>query len=541
MKSPGGLRTLVWLVPLALAAIYVVVFVAQFHRDITELAWSSDYASGFTVPETIVAEGKGTHMLMGSAAEWVPLWFGLLTARLPLHRTLWEVIPTLLFIATVLTVGWSVARVADRRAGILAVLLGFVLSPLALVFLMAPVAHNTVYLCTALLGAYVVWLTLAERRRLAFAIAVPLLAGVVLGLCLASDSLVAVSAVVPLGVTAILAGLRRERRSRIVSASAIATIVVALPVAKLTSSVMYSAGYLKETTPAEIVPLSQLPERAKLLFKGLKALFNGYLGVEKPGFLHTPLGFASDVVMSAALLALVALGAISAVRLIVSGLPKRGALAPVKLARSLHIVYWVVAAGAACGSFWLAAETGGGTNLHESYYGVAVFSVAAVIPLLLSIRSPLRWLLPAGVAVYFAASLAGLTSNYVNVSPAIEAYAPTVERVAESNHVTTGYGGYGWGSSLTWQSHGRVTVRPVEECQSPEGVGFCPFYLVAPTSWYVPRRRKTFLIVDGEEPWLSQLPAGLGKPLTGYEFGAIRVYIYPYDIAERLGPVSLGP
>jgi hypothetical protein len=548
----AGLSALVWLVPLALAAGYVVVFLVQLPHNITTLAWSSDYASGFTLPETLVRTGPGGNTVMGSAAEWVPLWFGLLTARLPLHRELWGVMPTLLFAATALTVGWSVDQIAERRAAVLAVLLGLIASPLALEFFLAPVAHNTVYLFTALLGAYLIWLARGEGRRRVTTLTVPPLLGVALGTCLASDVLLAATAVVPLALTAILAGCRRERRSRIVAASALCTVVVAVPIAELTSSIMHSLGYLKFLTPAKAVPLSELPERAKLLFNGLKVLFNGYLGGPKgPGTLQSVLGLASDIVMCAALLALVVVGAITTIRFISSGLRRGATQGPLQLGRSLHIIYWFASAAGACGAFWVAAETGGGTNLHESYYGTVIFSVAAVIPLLLSrrssvrspagssARSPARWLILLGTTIFFAASLIGLTSTPFEVSEWIARDAPSITKIAQANHLTYGYGGYGEGSSLTWHTHGRVTVRPLMECLNPSGPDICPFYLVAVPSWYVPQQRHTFLLVDSEEPWLRSLPSGLGKPLATYAIGAaMHMYIYPYDIASRLGPAS---
>jgi len=531
------LPTLAWLIPLLIAAAYLVVFVVQLPHDITALSWSSDYASGFTLPETLVKTGPGGNTVMGSAAEWVPLWFGLLTARLPLHRELWEIAPTLLFLTTALTVGWSVLRVADWRAAVLAVLIGLVASPLALMFLIAPVAHNTVYLCTALLGAYLIWLARGEGRSRLTAVAVPLILGVVVGACLASDVLLAATAVVPLGLTAVLAGVRRDRRSRIVSLSALATVAVAIPIAALTSSIMRSFGYIKVPTPAKAVLLSELPERAQLLFKGLKALFNGYLGgPQGPGTLQSVLGIACDVVMSAALVALLVLGCVATVKLISTGLRRHAAQSPIELSRSLHIVYWVTSACAACGAFWVAAETGGGTNLHESYYGTVIFSVAAVVPLLLSTASRARWLVPAGASIFFAASLVGLMGATFDITSWIARDASSIARIAQANHATYGYGGYGEGAPLTWNTHGRITVRPLMSCSNPAGADVCPFYLVAVPSWYVPQQRHTFLLVDSEEPWLSALPSGLGRPLQTYAIGALRMYIYPYDIASRLGP-----
>jgi hypothetical protein len=524
-----------WLIGLAIAGAYLVVFVARLPHNITEITWDSDYSSEYVVPETIAHTGTDGHTVIASSGQWVGLWFGLLTAKLPLHRAIWNVAPTLLFMATALIVGWSVAQISTRRAALLAVLLGLVASPPAVAFFLAAGAHNTVYPCTALLGAYLIHLTRARRRR-AVALALPPIAGLAIGVCLASDLLVAVTALIPLALTAILAGLTRDRRSKAIVLSALVTVAVAVPVAKLTTAIMHSLGFLTLATPEKTVPLAELPERARLLFDGLETLFNGALPPGTPDSLHSTVGIVSDVVMSAALLALLLSGLYATAKLIASGVRRRSASASPQLARSLYVVYWSISAATACGAFWLAAETGGGTDLHNSYYATVIFSVAAVIPLLLSSGSLARWLIPTGAAIFFAASLIRLTGGYLNFGGASASTAPAIVQAAEANHVTYGYGGYGEGSNLTWHSHGRVTSRPVLACSNPYGASICPFYMESVPSWYVPRPRHTFLLVDSQEPWVNALPEGLGKPLAVYTFGVISMYIYPYDIASRLGP-----
>jgi hypothetical protein len=54
--------------------------------------------------------------------------------------------------------------------------------------------------------------------------------------------------------------------------------------------------------------------------------------------------------------------------------------------------------------------------------------------------------------------------------------------------------------------------------------------------WYIPRHRRTFLLVDPNELYVTSLPPGLGAPLAVYPLGSIDMYIYSYDIASRLGP-----
>jgi hypothetical protein len=102
--------------------------------------------------------------------------------------------------------------------------------------------------------------------------------------------------------------------------------------------------------------------------------------------------------------------------------------------------------------------------------------------------------------------------------------------------VTYGYAGYWDASSLTWSSREQVLVRPLSECGNPAGAAICPFFLERVPSWYVPQQRHTFLLVDPASQYVVTLPAGLGPPLESFSIGPMRMYIYPYDVASRLGP-----
>jgi hypothetical protein len=526
--------TIAWLIPVAIATVYVIVFVFSLSHNLARLAWNPSVSSAFTMAETLVKTGAGGATAMGSTPQWASLWFGLATATLPLHRALWEIAPTLMLVATSLIVGWSVSQLADRRAAVLAVLVGVIASPLALTFFMAPFSHNTVYPCTALLGAYLIWLARERPHGKLTAIALPPLLGVVVGACLSSDFLLAATAVIPLTLAALLAGVRRDRRSRLLALSALVTVAVAVPVSKLTSSIMRSSGYLTLPTPVHRAALSELPSRARLLFKGLQALFNGNLGYEKPGALHVPLGIACDVVMSAALLALLVIAIRAAVSLLASTL-RRGAKHSIEeLARPLHIIYWVSAAAIPAAAFWIAGE--GPVTTHESYYATSIFAVAAVLPLFLSRSALTRFLIPAGASVLFAASLVGLKDNYINISEQLSHSVPSITRIAAAYHVQVGYANWGDASPLTWSTHNRVIVRPVVECGTPEAPGLCPGFQAYVPSWYIPAQRRTFLLVEANGVDLSAAPASLGKPIAAYAFESMRMYIYPYDIASRFGP-----
>jgi hypothetical protein len=531
MERTLDLPAPLWLVPLALAALYLIVFVVGLPHNIAELGWNSSVGSAFVMPETLARTGTDGLAVMGSTGQWVALWFGLATAGLPLHRELWGVAPTLLFVATALIVGWSVLRVSGRRAALLAVLIGLLASSPALGFLMAPFSHNVVFPCTALLGAYLVWLARGAGRSRLVAFAVPPLLGVIAGTCLSSDILLASTAMVPLAITAILAGMRGDRRARIVALSALTTVVVAIPVAKLTSTTMGSLGYVTLPTPLKLAALSELPARAKLLLEGLQSLFGGYLGgPEGPGALHAPLGAASNVVMAATLLTLLALGVRGIAALLA---PER---APAQLARWLHVVYWVGSAATACAAFWLAGE--GTTATHYSYYDTVIFAAAAVVPPLLSSGAPARWAIWAGATVFFAAGVVGLTSDFMSVAPPLERNARTIARIAAASDVQVGYSNWADAEGLTWGTHNGVIARPVVECPTAQGVSLCPGFQTYIRSWYVPRERRTFLLVEANGVDLASVPPGLGKPLASYSFESMRMYIYPYDIASRFAFAS---
>ncbi len=524
---------LAWLIPCGIAAAYLSVFVVRLPHNLSILGWNSDFASGFTVPTTVVETGTGGHTVLGTYGLYVPLWFGLLTARLPLHRELWEIAPTLLFIATASIIGWSVAQIATRRAAVLAVLIVLVASPAALGLFMAAVAHNTVYPCTALLGAYLIWLTRGDRRRRATTLAVPLLAAIALGTCLASDVLLVTTGILPFSLTAVLACLRRDRRSRLVALSALTTVLLALPVAALTSTTMSSLGYKTHAPPLELSPLSQLPVKGQQLLEGLERYFNGYLGSPgTTGTLPTALGVGCNIVMAVALLTLLVAGTRSAASLILSRWRVDNSKTPAQLAATLHTTYWASSAIAACGAFVLSDF---GFD-HESFFVTVTFSVAAVIPLFLDSRFRVRWLILVGTSIFLIGSLVGLASTYVGNTAVLAPYGGNIVKLALANHATAGYAGYWDSSSLTWSSHERVTVRPVFTCPNSGEVNLCIFPQETVPSWYAADKpRRTFLLVRREE---LAFPEGLGRPLAAYTFGPVVMFIYPYDIASRLGPSS---
>ena len=205
---------------------YPVWRVVRLHLNVMSLLWNSDYASCYVLPETVARFGSDGTPRSPQPGRGCPWWFGLLTARLPLHRQLWEIMPTVLFLASAALVGWSVAQVSSRRAGIYAGVMVAAASPWALAVFMAPVAHNTVYPMTALLAVYLLWQLRHESPSLWVRIGAPLAMAVLLGISISSDKLLIVTGAVPLAIVAVLAILQRDRGSRLWGVSMLATVVV---------------------------------------------------------------------------------------------------------------------------------------------------------------------------------------------------------------------------------------------------------------------------------------------------------------------------
>lgn len=539
LADTNKLMLLLWSVPCVLAVIYAGEFVTHFAGNIKLIGWLSDYAFAFVAPRELVTSGIGGHMNSGTYGQYAPLWFGVLTSWLPLHTVLWQVAPTIVFFAMALTVGWTVAQVANRRAAALAVLMVLVASPIGLGTFMSPAVHNTTYPATVLLGAYLIWLTKAEGRRRATAIAVPVLVAIAVGVSCASDDLLIPAGMLPFFLTAALACARPDRRTKRIALTALATVSAAAPISWLTSTIMAALGFGTEIQNLNLTKLSLLYTHVQLLAEGLKLLFNGYLGTFAPGTLHTELGFGCDAVVLLAMLTMLFVAVRSTVHMTLTHRRDESPEYRAQLPTDLHIIYWTSSALGVFGSYVLSSFY---DSDHLPFYATAIMSVAAVIPLFTQGRSPGRWLIPVGVSIFFAASLVGQFNDYpvIPLNTPLYYYEPDVLKLAELNHVTAGYAGYEGATSLTWNSHERLKVRPIASCPGEEAVNVCRYPHDTMESWYVPKKRHTFLLLEPiRYPTTSvdALPRGLGRPIAAYQIGSMQMYIYPYDIATRVRPI----
>jgi hypothetical protein len=167
-----------------------------------------------------------------------------------------------------------------------------------------------------------------------------------------------------------------------------------------------------------------------------------------------------------------------------------------------------------------------------------IYAVAVVIPVAASGRF-LTEALAVGGTVFVALSgtiamARGTVVNFTAGLPSSFAISK-VEDVAAREHLRIGYAGYWDASPMSWTSHFRISVFPVQSCYG--GSQVCAFFVHTISSWYTPRANlRTFILVDPTLPYLQTEPAVFGKPVAAYHIDELTMYVYPYDVASRIRP-----
>jgi hypothetical protein len=115
----------------------------------------------------------------------------------------------------------------------------------------------------------------------------------------------------------------------------------------------------------------------------------------------------------------------------------------------------------------------------------------------------------------------------------IGTHARQLTHLLAEKHVTHGYAGYWDAQNLTWQSGMRLFVAPVTRCGSSTKP-LCSVRIFVIESWYRERPGPSFLVVDPTNGFVTTPPPIVRHASASYRFGALRVYIFPYDIARHI-------
>lgn len=511
--------------PALLAIVYLLLLAAQFHEVLAATYLNADAASA-PVIGALAGHGGG-QIVLGDLPWYSTLMFEFATRGLPLHRALWEGAPYAMALASIALIAAALWRVADRWAAVLAASVLICASPLLLLTLFSLNDHSPTWFTIALLGAWLVLLESYGPRTRGHAVLL-VLAGCVValiaGVNTASDQLLIAGGLAPVCLAGVLAAFAYPTRtSRVAAVAVIATVVLSALIAALTTKIMHEHNVVYAGHNA-FGEAAHVQGNLTLWWQGLVYIANGNFFGDQINFTGLLAGACAVVVLAAV---------VAALRLSWLELDpgSRRALGPT---RTAYVAYWA-AAGVLLSIAFITSSSP--VDLLSSRYLVGVlYAVAALIPLLAERRPGLRGVIVAGAIVYcFGGTVAmargTATENSGHLPDAN--VAAQVEALARKNHLTRGYAGYWDAATITWEAHLQVHVFPVYTC----GSGLCEFDLHTIAGWYRPHgQTHTFLLTDTSQPFLGSLPATVGHPIASYPIGSLTMYVFPYDVATRIGP-----
>jgi hypothetical protein len=534
-------RWLLWFTALVGAA-NLCVLLAQARTLIHSLYLSADNAAGLVLPALAGHAPAGSVVNLGDHA-WYESWLLMrATASLPGYRGLWEAAPFLLGLLGIAAVSACAWWALGRVGGLLCAVTLLATSEALRAILYVPDNHGLTILhagvlCGALLFVYRRALSDRLTPRVLILVGLPLAVFTGVGI---TDQLLLISGLAPFALAPLLCWWRlRSQVWRSVSAFALASGALSVVVALLFAHVMRDQNVVHAPFPVDFVgPEVFLVDLQNLIVAFVSLGGGDFFGGTASG--TNLLVFLAGVLILAALAC--TLGVLwrwgKSLAGPASPAPTHPAQSPRVGARELFVAFWGSSLVLVLAAFALTSVSSTASDTRYLIGGWA--ALAALLGVFLT--TPLaRVLLVAAVALFGVLNLRSELASGVQpggVGPD-QAVAGAIERFAAANGATVGYGSYWDASPVTWETHLRTQVYPIQACDVP--TGWCQFYGIQISSWYVPRpHTRTFLLTDtrpGIALEVSAPPASFGKPLTSATVGeGLTVYIYNHDIAADLSP-----
>ncbi|MFI5004817.1 MAG: hypothetical protein ACHQE6_07380 [Solirubrobacterales bacterium] len=503
----------------------------RFSGTLVNVYGNSDASSPLVVAE-LIGERAGGRVLLSNFPWYSTLIFAEATKWLPAHRLVWEVGPFFLGLLSIALMSWAALRVAGRWAAALTAVILLCAGPGRLESMFWLTNHTPTWYSLALLAAFLVLIT--DRSIsigwLSLTI-ITLFVGVIVGINVATDKELLVSGLLPL----LLAGIATWALSR--TALALKTMWFSLAVmavigvsAMSTTSIMHSAGVFGSGYPLTFASIEDLSTNTKAWWQSIAYLGNG-------GFFGAAITFTSllELICAALSVGLVFLIPRYTWRHISSW---RSGGEPLSEQLSVYMMFWT--AGMVClsaGYIFSSAPIFPVTPEGTNYLVGIVYAVVAIVPLLARSSVAMRGVVVAGTLVFLLNSVLALDHSSIAdaPSPAIgpsPQVARDVARTAEEMHATHGYGLYWDAAAITWRANFRVLIAPIVGC--PQGpTSLCPGPHDYLEEWYAARPRRTFVLTDTSVvAWAP--PATLGRAIATRRFGTVTMYVYNYDVVEKL-------
>ena len=542
MRALAG-RLWPWL-PLVFAAAYSIALLADLRTLVQSIYQQPDFASGPYIAELQPDAPAGAEVVLTNFTWYTTLWFEQLTHGLPAHRQIWQVGPWIASLLGVGLLGWSVWRAAGGWAATMTVVVLACAGSGMLLVQVPGTGHAAAYLHVSLLGAFLVLLAGRRSGRIGGPAAHGAACAAVAAITAAgyaSDTLLLVAGIVPFA----LAGLLLARQLAAPAGRRIAGTAVLVAVGATLGGLA-----IREVMEARHVVASHF----EIAFAGFDALATNFrLLVHSIAYLGNG-DFGGMSIDGAGLLALACAATIGAAAVAVARHARgwwnanaNAAWRPAALApgapearRTAHVTFWLLSVLIVVPVFVLSSLP---VDRYSSRYVVTVaYGLAALTPVMAAARGPAaRALVVVGACLIVGASVRGLLAH--DLQDGLSRSFPTgsqsgpLLRLARSENLTYGYAGYWVAAPLSWQMKTEVQLYPVYPCPG-DPARLCRWGQHQISSWYTPRPgTRTMLVVDPALPMDGprEAPAVLGRPERTVKVNRLDVYIYPYDIASRMG------
>ena len=400
----------------------------------------------------------------------------------------------------------------------------------------APDAHASAVIHGVVLAAAVVWVIPRAHTLTAGQLSLAaILLGLISGLPLAGDKLFLAWGVLPLIATTVLSAWRGpvDAAPRILTFGLGAAAIAAVA-ASIFAAVMDAAGFQVYAPALKGLLTFATPAG---LAKNLGTFLHGLTYLAGGDFFGSSLTVGDDAafISGALVLAGLAIVLLSVVRKVRTAgeRPARGGELPTP--RFVYTTFWATCLIGGIGTFLIGSP---GVDPSAGRYLLGPYvAIAALLPLVASQSAGWRLAVTAAVSVFAltaSARLLGLPLTISNNAPSYDT-ASALARFASAERTRYGYAYYWDSLDLTWASDFKVDVFPVTSCPKPTPA-LCVFKEVQISSWYTPRHDvRSMLIVDPAWPAANAPDLALGPPIASSTFGRLTAYVYPYDIASRLG------
>jgi len=524
-----------WWLPVFFAGLYVLGALSDLHTILTAIYQNSDYAAAPVLAQLLAHAPSGSYTILGDHAYFEEFLALLLTRGLPLHRQLWFLAPVLFSIGGLAALLWSVARAFGLWAAAIVGSALVCLGDLGLLDFFSWGAHGSAAVHAVVLAAALVWFVPRAHSLSWPKVSVGAAAlGLFSALPTAGDRLFLVWGLVPfVAATLLIAWRGRRPASERLAAFGLGTAAVTLIGGAVFAHAM-SANGIGAYPPAAnaLLSFATPAELARNTGTFLEA-FTSLGGGDFFGVAATSAAAVATFVSGALVLAALAVVLLDIKRRVSSAAPRSLGGDGAVDARSAYAAFWSLSLLISISAYLLGSPASSVST--AAYLLGAYVAVAALLPLLL-LRGR-TWKLVVVVAVCAFAVSANYRLHFEPLLPSSSPDATTaaaLARFARSEHARYGYADYWDAVTLTWQTDFKTEIIPVADCGEPPSP-LCEVHAVELSSWYTPRSHvRSLLILDPLFPEVTR-PAALGPPVASTTIGRLRVYVYPYDIASRIG------